>query len=54
MLISVIAFSIMNVLLKHLTNYGTFQLVFLGQLQHYLLRHVYLNIERYRFLVKIN
>ena len=28
MLISVFAFSIMNVLLKYLTNYGTFQLVF--------------------------
>ena len=28
MLISVFAFSIMNVLLKHLTNYGIFQLVF--------------------------
>ena len=28
MLISVFAFSIMNALLKHLTNYGTFQLVF--------------------------
>ena len=28
MLISVFAFSIMNALLKHLTSYGTFQLVF--------------------------
>ena len=52
MLISVIAFSIMNVSLKHLTNYGTFQLVFFRSITTLLITSCILKYRKIPFFGK--
>lgn len=53
MLISVFAFSIMNALLKHLTSYGTFQLVFFRSITTLIITSSLLVYHEILFLVQI-